>query len=105
MFEACSLLDIFVCLPQDKTPYVQNIVVVFGLGSAYACWVLTRAAVQLSLHGSRSELSDSFVFCIAQAVVSLVAVLLIGQCAAQTITDADIYNFALNLEYLEVRKC
>lgn len=36
-----------------------------------------------------------------KAVVSLVAVLLIGQCAAQTITDADIYNFALNLEYLE----
>lgn len=29
--------------------------------------------------------------------------LLVGQCAAQAYTDADIYNFALNLEYLEVR--
>lgn len=29
--------------------------------------------------------------------------LLVGQCAAQAVTDADIYNFALNLEYLEVR--
>ena len=38
----------------------------------------------------------------AQVVLSLVAVLLVGQCSAQTVTDADVYNFALNLEYLEV---
>ncbi|DBA74599.1 hypothetical protein WJX79_002450 [Trebouxia sp. C0005] len=36
-----------------------------------------------------------------KALLSLVTVLLVGQCAAQTYTDADIYNFALNLEYLE----
>ncbi len=41
--------------------------------------------------------------CCAQALLSLVTVLLVGQCAAQAVTDADIYNFALNLEYLEVR--
>jgi len=36
-------------------------------------------------------------------VISLVTMLLVGQFAAQAVTDADIYNFALNLEYLEVR--
>lgn len=34
-----------------------------------------------------------------KVLLSLLAALLIGQCAAQS--DADIYNFALNLEYLE----
>ena len=40
--------------------------------------------------------------CNTQVLLSLLAALLIGQCAAQS--DADIYNFALNLEYLEVRQ-
>ena len=36
----------------------------------------------------------------AQVVLSLVALAIVGQCSAQS--DADVYNFALNLEYLEV---
>ncbi|MEO5494498.1 MAG: ferritin-like domain-containing protein [Sphingomonas sp.] len=51
----------------------------------------------------RSERREFFKAAIGAAAVGATALVVTGEAFAQTVTDADIFNFALNLEYLEAQ--